>query len=901
MLKQLENLLRQQDKEQKQDIAEDPEGPAAAAGEQSPAAPAEASAPAAPAEMPAPAVPAKASSPDAPAEVPAPAAEPEAEAPAPTTAVEVASETVVDPPPDPSLEVAGDAVEADVPEAQSLQVETVPSEEDRHEIGAPQPSEAAGAGGGEGEVETPPQDTTGPASVSGDMVKTEAEPVESKPVGDKPIGFAPTRIEVVKDESSEAEPIDAGATEQPLEEAPPPEESSIEVEAADSQPIEAEASAAEAVPEGDVAGSDEAVPAADADDSEALPDGRRRFSLGDLLHLGNNKKDESVEEEATAPAGADPAGGGEPVADGPPGKDEEVSLDSPDVGQGPPTGHEAADPVVEQSEPAVEETVPAAEEPPVDDEDVAEVAAAQMGSTEAEPSADLDDAVGSDAATEAPNEDDESPASKYPAWWFRGGSVHTYEEDAEGDSPEAEVDDEGRPVETPSVTADRAKLPVEPFVQHEEVVDPPLVRKSISEQLAEEGEEPEPIAAVEDDDTEESDLPGELAVGVEGLSAVQSASDSAVEDEPERAEGKPRAMADEPEEVAEAPEVLAEETAVVDLEAEPAAEEIDPAQALKIVESLADIAARRGSGAGGEVAAPDAPGQQEDTSVDVPQIPVIDVQVDGTTADEEPDPVDVLAADQVPAGEVPAAPRREAEQVGEPVVATPAEKAAPARPEENVPERPRRRLTARLGTLLLDAHLIAEKDLERALKEHQVTGERLGYYLVDKGMVDEVDLARVLSDQYGVPAADLENADIPAGVLGLISEKMARRYMVLPIAVSEGAIDVAMVDPADVNAIQDIEFATGLRAQPLIATEWAVERAIHRLYAPEAMRTALSGRTAKRSKLKDPRAIIKRIVRDRDEAVMQADDDPHRAYELAASLDDFVDELLRVARKVQED
>jgi len=165
-----------------------------------------------------------------------------------------------------------------------------------------------------------------------------------------------------------------------------------------------------------------------------------------------------------------------------------------------------------------------------------------------------------------------------------------------------------------------------------------------------------------------------------------------------------------------------------------------------------------------------------------------------------------------------------------------------------------------------------------------------------------VDLARVLSDQYGVPAADLENAEIPAGVLGLISEKMARRYMVLPIAVSEGAIDVAMVDPADVNAIQDIEFATGLRAQPLIATEWAVERAIHRFYAPEAMHTALSsGRTAKRSKLKDPRSVIKRIVRDRDEAVMQAEDDPHRAYELAASLDDFVDEILRVARKIQED
>jgi hypothetical protein len=950
MLKQLENLLRQQDSEQKRDTAEgledpaptakatapaapadtaapaaqaDVPGPDAAAEVPDPAAPADTTAPAAQAGVPDPAAPAEAAAPaaqaevpgpDAAAEVPDPAAKPRAEAPSPTATVEVEGETAVDAPPDPPLEVG-------VHEVQGLQVETVPSEEDGHEIGGSEPPDEVPAGGGKSQLETPAQETPVPAPDSGNLVQTQVDSVEPETVEGKPIGFAPTKIEVVKEESIEVAPADVGAIEEPIDESPASEVSVSEASEAEPEPIEVEASGAQSVPRAE-ASEAEAIPAADTDDSESLAEGRRRFSLGDLLHLGNRNQDESVEEEATAPADADLDGGGEPGADSPPAESAEVSLDSSDVGEGLPTDREAAGPVPEQSEPAVAETGPASEEQPVDGEGVAEVGEVQTRSAMAGPTADRDAGVASDAVTEAPNEDDESAASKYPSWWFRGGSVHRYEEDAEGESAEVELDDEGRPVETPAETEKREKAPVEPFVQLEEVVEPPPVRKSISEQLAEDGEEPEPIAVAEDEDTEESDAPGGLAVGVEGLGAVEAASDSAVEGEPGLAEDPSQAVLDEPKAVAEAAENLAEEPAEDDLGAEKAAEEIDPAQALKIVESLADIAARRGSGAGGEVSPPDAPGQPEDEAArgdtaapeeqlpavrsaedsdDVPQIPVIDVQVSGASADEEPESVDEPATVEIPAGEVPAEPRREADQAGEPTIATPAAKTTPARPDEKAPERPRRRLTARLGTLLLDAHLIAERDLERALKEHQVTGERLGYYLVDKGMVDEADLARVLADQYGVPAADLENAEIPAGVLGLISEKMARRYMVLPIAVSEGAIDVAMVDPADVNAIQDIEFATGLRAQPLIATEWAVERAIHRLYAPEAMRTALSGRSAKKSKLKDPRAIIRRIVRDRDEAVMQAEDDPHRAYELAASLDDFVDELLRVARKVQED
>ncbi len=233
-------------------------------------------------------------------------------------------------------------------------------------------------------------------------------------------------------------------------------------------------------------------------------------------------------------------------------------------------------------------------------------------------------------------------------------------------------------------------------------------------------------------------------------------------------------------------------------------------------------------------------------------------------------------------------------------VAPLADQPAAKQPADSMSERPRRRLTARLGTLLRDAHLISERDLDRALAEHQAAGQRLGHYLVAHGMVQERDLANVLSAQYGMPAADVETLEIPGAVLALVPVKMVRRYMVLPVAVSGGVVDVAMVDPSDSKAIKDIEFTTGLRVQPLIATEWSVERAIERIYGEEELRSALPGGSAKAADTTDPRTIIRGMVRDRDEAVLQAEHDPHRAYELAASIDDFVDEILKAVEKPQD-
>jgi len=190
-------------------------------------------------------------------------------------------------------------------------------------------------------------------------------------------------------------------------------------------------------------------------------------------------------------------------------------------------------------------------------------------------------------------------------------------------------------------------------------------------------------------------------------------------------------------------------------------------------------------------------------------------------------------------GEAEAQPKQAASAAGQAVPAEgqvvtggPAFDDSPA-PPEPAEQRPRRRLTTRLGQLLLDHGLLSEEDLNKALVEQSGSGERLGHYLVENGMVEEGDLVRLLSEQYGVPAADLDDFEVPKSVRELVPGDMARRYLVVPVGVNGRALDVAMVDPTDVVAIDDLKFATGLRIQPMVASERAVKEAIDRIFGEQ--------------------------------------------------------------------
>ncbi|MCZ6727780.1 MAG: type IV-A pilus assembly ATPase PilB [Acidobacteria bacterium] len=132
--------------------------------------------------------------------------------------------------------------------------------------------------------------------------------------------------------------------------------------------------------------------------------------------------------------------------------------------------------------------------------------------------------------------------------------------------------------------------------------------------------------------------------------------------------------------------------------------------------------------------------------------------------------------------------------------------------------------------MLIDNGLISEEALNDALEDQAASGERLGHYLVEKNLVQESDLVRMLSDQYGVPAAEIDELEVLSSLLELVPADMARRYLMVPVQVNDKVLEVAMVDPTDVVAMDDLKFATGLRIQPLVASERAVKEAIERLY-----------------------------------------------------------------------
>ncbi len=221
-----------------------------------------------------------------------------------------------------------------------------------------------------------------------------------------------------------------------------------------------------------------------------------------------------------------------------------------------------------------------------------------------------------------------------------------------------------------------------------------------------------------------------------------------------------------------------------------------------------------------------------------------------------------------------------------------ADELPPLEPQFEAPEQPggahmTRRLTTRLGQLLVDTDLVSEPQLESALRRQQETGERLGAVLVNEGYIDEPALLGALVSQHGVPAADLDDVELDTALTKLIPHDMAQRYLLVPLTLHADAVDVAMVDPTDFVAMAHVRFATGLRPNVFITTVTAAQRAIARLYADEDSDSTPQPR--------DPREEVKRMILERDSMLIAADQDPRKFYELAASIDTFVDEIFRKA------
>jgi type IV pilus assembly protein PilB len=136
----------------------------------------------------------------------------------------------------------------------------------------------------------------------------------------------------------------------------------------------------------------------------------------------------------------------------------------------------------------------------------------------------------------------------------------------------------------------------------------------------------------------------------------------------------------------------------------------------------------------------------------------------------------------------------------------------------------------RLGELLVRNKLIDEKQLAKALEEQKSTGGRLGASLVKLGYLKEEDLAAFLSRQYGVPSINLNEFDIDENVIKLIPAEVVQKYQLIPVNRAGSTLIVAMADPSNIFAIDDIKFMTGYNVEVVVAFEASIRYAIDKYY-----------------------------------------------------------------------
>lgn len=140
----------------------------------------------------------------------------------------------------------------------------------------------------------------------------------------------------------------------------------------------------------------------------------------------------------------------------------------------------------------------------------------------------------------------------------------------------------------------------------------------------------------------------------------------------------------------------------------------------------------------------------------------------------------------------------------------------------------------KLGELLISAGKISEKQLQEALELQKRTRKKLGEALVDSNFITEKDIIEVLEFQLGIPHIDLDDYNIKKSVVELIPESIVRRYELIAIDKKGDIIMVAMVDPLNIFALDDVKLATQSEVQPVISTKANILRAIDRFYSKGA-------------------------------------------------------------------
>ena len=148
-------------------------------------------------------------------------------------------------------------------------------------------------------------------------------------------------------------------------------------------------------------------------------------------------------------------------------------------------------------------------------------------------------------------------------------------------------------------------------------------------------------------------------------------------------------------------------------------------------------------------------------------------------------------------------------------------------------EHPKQERYKRIGQLLLEKGLIDEHQLEQALEEQKLTGKLLGRILVDMGAVKEDDILQVLGSRAGFAVVKLKDMEIPKAVIDKVPASIAKIYTVIPIAYEANLLTVAIADPMNVAAFDDLRFTLGINIKGAVASEDDIKEALDKYYGTE--------------------------------------------------------------------
>ncbi len=159
----------------------------------------------------------------------------------------------------------------------------------------------------------------------------------------------------------------------------------------------------------------------------------------------------------------------------------------------------------------------------------------------------------------------------------------------------------------------------------------------------------------------------------------------------------------------------------------------------------------------------------------------------------------------------------------------------------------KRIITKRIGEVLLERGVVNQHELEKALAYQKEHGGLMGQVLIQLGFVTEEEIALALTAQYGFPYLPLDNYEIDGGLTAIIPEQVARQYCLIPIDRIGNALTLAMADPSNIQAVEDIELMTKCVVQTFVSTPSDIGRAIDKYYKhtgnnkPQANGPAASG------------------------------------------------------------